>query len=59
VVAALAEISAAVDPIALAMRFKQGRRAAAKIAAVLAALSRMGFAATSDGGKTFRLRRAA
>jgi hypothetical protein len=59
VMVALAEVAAAVDAVALAMRFKQGRRAAAKITAVLAALSRMGFVGTSDGGKTFQLRKAA
>ena len=47
------------DAAALATRFKQGRKIAPKVAAVLAALARMGFIDTADGGQTFVLRRAA
>ena len=59
VMAALASASRPLDAAALAAGFKQGRRVAPKIAAVLAALARMGFAASADGGRTFSLRRAA
>ncbi|OJW25602.1 MAG: hypothetical protein BGO51_01105 [Rhodospirillales bacterium 69-11] len=43
----------------LAAGFRQGRRIVPQIASVLAALARMGHLATTDGGQTFRLRRAA
>ena len=43
----------------LAASFRQGRRAAPKIAAVLAALARMGFVTSPDGGAATFLRRAA
>jgi hypothetical protein len=59
VMAALAATGRALDASALAAGFKQGRRVAPKIAAVLAALARMGFVASADGGATFSLRRAA
>jgi hypothetical protein len=59
VMAALASASRPLDALALAAGFKQGRRVASKIAAVLAALARMGFVASADGGATFSLRRAA
>jgi SAM-dependent methyltransferase len=59
VMAALASASGAVDADAIARSFKQGRKVSHKIAAVLAALSRVGYVTTADGGKTFRLRRAA
>ena len=58
VMAALASATRPLDAVALAAIFRQGRRIAPKIAAVLGALARMGFAATADG-KTFALRRAA
>ena len=53
VMAALAVTGRALDASALAASFKQGRRIAPKISAVLAALARMGFATSSDGGATF------
>jgi hypothetical protein len=59
VMAALASASDPLDAFALAARFKQGRRVAPKISAVLAALARMGFAASADSGATFSLRHAA
>jgi hypothetical protein len=59
VMAALANAARPVDASGLAAGFKQGRRVAPKIAAVLAALARMGFAASADGGAAFSLRRAA
>ena len=59
VMAALASAARALDAFGLAAGFKQGRRVAPKIAAVLAALARMGFVASADGGATFSLRRAA
>ncbi|HEY8008768.1 MAG TPA: hypothetical protein VIE66_18740 [Methylocella sp.] len=59
VMSALAVASAPLDVGTVAARFKQGRRIAPKVAAVLAALARMGFVDSADGGKTFALRRAA
>jgi hypothetical protein len=59
VMSALATASRPLDATALAATFKQGRRIASKVSAVLAALSRMGFVATADGGVTFALRRTA
>jgi hypothetical protein len=59
VMAALASASGPVDADAIARSFKQGRKVSHKIAAVLAALSRVGYVTTTDGGRTFRLRRAA
>ena len=50
VMAALASASCPLDALALAATFRQGRRVAPKIAAVLAALTRMGFAAVADDG---------
>lgn len=44
---------------AIAATFKQGRKIAPKVAAVLAALARLGYVASADGGATFMLRRAA
>lgn len=44
---------------ALAARFRQGRRVAPKVASVLGALMRMGFASSSDGGRSYALRRVA
>jgi hypothetical protein len=44
---------------AVATSFRQGRRNLAKVQPVLAALARMGFVSTGDGGKTFGLRRVA
>jgi hypothetical protein len=59
VMAALANATAPLDAAALAARFRQGRRVEPKIASVLGALLRMGFASGSDGGRSFSLRRAA
>jgi hypothetical protein len=59
VMAALASAAGPVDAAALAASFRQGRRVEPKIAAVLTALARMGFAASADNGRTFALRRAA
>lgn len=59
VVLALAAAEGPLDAEALASRYKQGRRVAAKIAAVLAALARTGMVATLDGGRSFLLRRVA
>jgi hypothetical protein len=47
------------DAEALSKTFKQGKKAAPKIAAVLAALFRLGHVTSSDGGRRFALRRAA
>jgi hypothetical protein len=59
VMSALAVAVGPMDAAAVASTFKQGRRVAPKVAAVLAALSRMGFVATTRHGTTFQLRRAA
>ncbi len=59
VMAALASSAGPVGAEALATGFRQGRRALPQIASVLAALARMGFVASPDGGKSFALRRAA
>ncbi len=59
VMSVLAGATSPLDAGAIAATFKQGRRSTAKISAVLNALARMGFANTTDGGKTFALRRAA
>ena len=59
VMAALANAAAPLDAATLAVGFRQGRRAAAKIASVLGALLRMGFVATPDAGRTYALRMAA
>nr|WP_294534769.1 DNA methyltransferase [uncultured Rhodoblastus sp.] len=59
VMAALASAETPLDADALARAFKQGRKVSYKIAAILAALARVGFVTTTDGGKTFALRRAA
>jgi len=58
VMAALASATRPLDAVALAATVRQDCRVAPKIAAVLAALTRMGFAAVADGG-TFALRLAA
>lgn len=58
VMAALMDTPAGLDAATLAARFRKARGIEAKIAAVLAALHRMGLAWTDDG-ETWRLRRAA
>ena len=59
VMSVLASASAAVDAMVIATTFKQGRRIAPKVSAVLMALARTGFVMSPDGGRTFELRRAA
>jgi hypothetical protein len=56
---ALATASGPLRADAVAVRFKQGRRIGPKVAAVLAALARMGFVDSVDGGRSFILRKAA
>jgi hypothetical protein len=56
---ALAAASGPLDAAGLATTFKQGPRIAPKIGAVLAALARMGFVTTGNGGRIFALRRSA
>ena len=57
VMAALMRASGALDAAGIATRFKQGRRVAPKVAAVLLSLYRMGLVATVDGGGSFVLQR--
>ncbi len=59
VMARLAQAPGALDAARIAATFKQGRRIAPKITAVLLSLSRMGVIASGDGGATFALTRAA
>jgi hypothetical protein len=59
VMAALAAASSPLDADAIARTFKQGRKVSHKVGAVLAALARVGFISTTDGGVTFLLRRVA
>lgn len=59
VMSALASASAPLNATAIAATFKQGRKIAPKVGAVLAALARTGFVTTADGGASFSLRRAA
>lgn len=59
VMAVLAEAAGAVDAAAIAGRFRRGKPVEARIAATLAALARMGYAAHVDGGTSYVLRRAA
>ncbi|KAB2728007.1 class I SAM-dependent DNA methyltransferase [Brucella anthropi] len=54
----LMEADGTLDANAIALSFKQGRRALPAVSAVLAALYRMGLVSTSDG-KSFSLRRVA
>ena len=55
----LASASVPLNAVVIAASFKQGRKVAPKVGAVLAALARTGFVITADGGATFSLRRAA
>ncbi len=57
VMAALMRASGALDAAGIASRFKQGRRVAPKVAAVLLSLYRMGLVGTADGGASFALQR--
>ena len=59
VMAALMVAPGPIDAGTLSTAFRQGRRVAPKVTSVLAALARMGFVSTADGGRTFTLRRAA
>ena len=49
--------SGALDAGGIASGFKQGRRVAPKVAAVLLSLYRMGLVGTGDGGTSFSLQR--
>ena len=57
VMAALMRASGALDAGGIAAGFKQGRRVAPKVAAVLLSLYRMGLVGTGDGGTSFVLQR--
>jgi len=57
--AALASATTPQDAASLAARFRQGRRAAPKVDAVLGALQRMGWVSSADAGRTWSLRRVA
>lgn len=59
VMAALASAEGSVDVAAISSGFKYGKGVKPAIADILAALNRMGLISTSDGGKTFALKRAA
>jgi hypothetical protein len=59
VLSVLADAKAPMDLVAIAGRFRQGNRNRTKVAAVLAALTRMGFVTAQDQGRSFLLRRAA
>ncbi|MEQ8345635.1 MAG: hypothetical protein RIB84_17785 [Sneathiellaceae bacterium] len=59
VMAALVDAPAAVDVAAIARQYRRGKTVEVRIAATLAALARMGYAATTDGGSHYILRRAA
>jgi hypothetical protein len=59
VMAALAAASGPQDAVSIASNFRQGRRNLRKVDAILTALARMGFVGTTDGGRSFTLRRAA
>ena len=50
VMSVLASATAPLNAVAIATTFKQDRKVAPKIGAVLAALSRTGFVTTTDGG---------
>lgn len=59
VMAALIEASGPIDTATIASGFRKSRRLEERVEAVLAALSRLGFVATADGGRSYSLRRAA
>ena len=59
VMAVLSRATAPMDANTIALTFKQGRKVAAKITAVLEAGLRYGDLNSTDGGRTYRLRRAA
>ena len=57
VMAALMRASGALDAGSIASGFRQGRRVAPRVAAVLLSLYRMGLVGTADGGASFVLQR--
>ena len=57
VMAALAASPGPVSPTSIATTFRQGKRAEAKITAVLSSLARMGVIASVEAGKAFNLHR--
>ena len=59
VFSALAAARGPLDAATIAASYKQGKKAEPKIAAILAAASRIGEVATLDGGRTFAFRRVA
>ncbi len=59
VMAARASAQNPLDADAIARTFRQGKKVSHKIAAVLAALARVGYVTTTDNGRSFALRRAA
>jgi hypothetical protein len=59
VLAILAGSAMALGPTVLARAYRQGRRCELKVRSVLSALVRMGYVVTTDGGRTFLLRRVA
>ena len=59
VMAVLSRANAPMDANSIALTFKQGRKIASKITAVLAAGLRYGDLNSTDGGRTYQLRRAA
>lgn len=59
VAAALASATTPITPAAVAAAFRKDKRTEAKIATILAAFVRTGFATTTDSGQTFRARRVA
>ena len=59
VIGALLETPGPIDRAALAARWRRDRHAEPGIEATLAALTRLGLAATEDNGRTWRLRRTA
>ena len=59
VLSMLADAKTPMDLATIASRFRQGNRVRAKVAAVLLALSRMGFVSAGDHGRSFLIRRAA
>ncbi len=59
VAAALAEAGGPVSAAEIAGRFKRAKQIEPKVAEILAAYVRTGFAASADGGRTFQTRRTA
>jgi hypothetical protein len=59
VMATLMGAATPLDATAIAFGFRKTRRPEDRVEAVLAALSRLGFVTTTDGGRSYALRRAA